>query len=84
MLRLLAAAAFAVLLPTTAQAQMRSCSNIYIPECSKSPFAPSGQAFGYWAAPYGYGDVPYGYYGGSYGYYRRAPYGYYRRAPYGY
>lgn len=84
MLRLLAAAACGLLLTTAAQAQMRNCSNVYLPECSKSPFAPGGQGYGYGygAVPYGYyayDAVPRGYYGG-YGYNRR----YYGAAPYGY
>jgi hypothetical protein len=80
MLRLITAAMLAAMMSTSAQAQMVNCSNIYRPECSKSPFAPSRQ--GYWAGPYGYGygyAPPPVYYGRGYGYYRRGPY-----APYGY
>jgi hypothetical protein len=82
MLRLLAATACGLLLAMPAQAQMRNCANIYLPECSKSPFAPSGQDYGYGAAPYGYytyGGARQGYYG-DYGYYRRG----YGAARYGY
>jgi hypothetical protein len=86
MLRLIAAIALAASMSTSAQAQ-GGCSNVYRPECSKSPFAPSGQ--GYWAGPYGYGyddgGPPPAYYGQGRGYYRRAPYGAYGPyAPYGY
>ena len=93
MLRSVAAIAFALLFPASAQAQLRNCSNIYLPECSKSPFAPSGQTYGGAYPYYGYGAVPYGYYYGyampPYGYYAYgAPsYGYYGRRywrPFGY
>jgi len=34
----------------SAQAQMVNCSNVHIPECSKSPFAPSGVSTD-WSSP---------------------------------
>jgi hypothetical protein len=70
------AMAFAVLLLPPAEAQLRNCSNIYLPECSKSPFAPSGQTYGGPYGPYAYGPAPYGYYA-----YGPAPYGYYAYRP---
>jgi len=96
MLRPLAAMTFALLLSTSAQAQLRNCSNVHWPECSKSPFAPSGESYGgaygydgYVVAPYGayqgYVAPPYGNYAYGarpYAYYGHG-YGHYAR-PYGY
>jgi hypothetical protein len=83
MLRLIAAVTITAVISTSAQSQMVNCSNVYRPECSKSPYAPSRQGYAY--GPYGYGydgGPPPAYYGGGYGYYRRGPYGPY--GPYGY
>jgi hypothetical protein len=93
MLRLIMAVAIAASIPTGASAQMVSCSNVHRPECSKSPFAPSGEGYrgGPYAYDYEYGYPPPTYYRRGGGYYRPMPYGPYGGygpygpyAPYGY